>query len=286
MNLDYTYAADFIAFDTETATADPYSICQIGFVVVSHAEIIRKESFLIKPPGNEYAVRNSCLHGIDALKTKESPEFPEVWGQIRDIFTSYLLVAHNASFDKAVLRSALEYYGHEIPDFRCECTYQMSRLDLASLCDALEIELLHHHDALADATACAIAYLKLKLGIRPNHSLIKTRSGPDFFAGHEHLCGDVLKKDLSNADPNHPFYNKKVVFTGVLDNISREEAARAVKAFGADIDSGVTRRTDFVIAGSGAGPTKLKKIQQFISEGSEIRIIGEVEFVKMIRNNE
>jgi DNA polymerase III subunit epsilon len=275
-------AVNFIAFDTETATAQLNSLCQIGFVVVSNAEFIRKESFLVRPPGNEYAVRNSCLHGIDALKTKASPEFPEVWEKIQDLFTSNLLVAHNASFDLAVLRTTLDYYGLEVPDFRYECTYRMSSLDLASLCDALEIELTHHHDALADATACAIAYLKLKIGIKPDFRLIRPKVSPDFFAGHERITGDLLKPDLEHADCNHPLFNKKVVFTGVLDTISREDAAKAVKDHGADIDSGVTKRTNYVIAGSGAGPAKLRKIEQFNNEGSSIKIVGEEEFLGMI----
>jgi DNA polymerase III subunit epsilon len=276
-------AANFIAFDVETATCHPASLCQIGFVVVSDGEIIQRESYLVKPPGNEYSARNSCIHGLDAIKTKDSLEFPAVWDQIKELFTSKLLVAHNASFDLSILKSTLAFYSLEVPDIQCECTYQMSGLNLANLCDALEIELEHHHNALADAIACAHAYLKMKKGIDPDHKLIKPISSPDFFAGHEHLSGNILKKDLSSADPKHPFYNKKIVFTGVLDSISREEAARAVKAHGADIDSGITRKTNYVIAGNGAGPSKLKKIEQFNSEGARIQIIGEEEFLEILK---
>lgn len=283
MHIDLQDAADFIAFDTETATAEMSSICQLGFVIVSGGRMIRQESVLIRPPLNEYAVRNSCLHGIDSLKTKDSPEFPEVWEMIRDLFADHLLVAHNAAFDLAVLRATLECYGLDMPGFRCECTYRMSGLNLASLCDALEIELVNHHDALADATACAIAYLKMKQGIPPDHRLIRPRSGHDFFAGHERITGDLLKPDLEHCDCNHPFYNKKVVFTGVLNAITRNEAAKAVKTCGADIDTGITRRTNFVIAGSGAGPAKLKKIEQFNAQGAGIRIIREEEFLGIIR---
>jgi DNA polymerase-3 subunit epsilon len=276
-------AANFIAFDTETATAELSSLCQLGFVMVSGGQRVRQESILIRPPLNEYAVRNSCLHGIDALKTKDSPAFPEVWTKVGDLFAGNLLVAHNAAFDLAVLRATLAYYGLGVPGFRYECTYRMSGLNLASLCDALEIELVNHHDALADASACAIAYLKMKEGIRPDHGLIKPRSGHDFFAGHERITGDLLKPDLEHCDCNHPFYNKKVVFTGVLNSLTREDAARAARAHGADIDSGITKRTNYVIAGSGAGPAKLKKIEQYNACGAGIRIIGEREFLGMIK---
>lgn len=195
-------AANFIAFDTETATAELSSLCQLGFVVVSGRQRVRQESILIRPPLNEYAVRNSCLQGIDAL---------------------------------------------------------------------------------ADATACAIAYLKMKQGIRPDQGLIKSRSGHGFFAGHERISGDLLKPDPEHCDCNHPLYNMKVVFTGVLSSLTREDAARAAKSHGADIDSGITKRTNFVIAGSGAGPAKLKKIEQFNNQGAGIRIIGEKEFLVMIK---
>jgi DNA polymerase-3 subunit epsilon len=274
---------DFIAFDVETATSELSSICQIGYVIVSKGEIILQESHLVRPPNNEYASRNSCIHGIDALKTKDKPLFPDIWNTIRGHFTSNLLVAHNSSFDLAVLKGTLSYYNLEVPDFNCYCTFRMTGLNLAALCDSLEINLIKHHDALYDAIACAQAYIKLKSGITPDHQLIRARSASNAFAGHERITGEMLKPDLENADQCNPFYCKKVVFTGVLDGISRDDAAKMVRARGADIDSGITRRTHYVIAGIGAGPLKLKKIEQFNAEGAGIRIIEENEFLDMIK---
>jgi DNA polymerase III subunit epsilon len=81
------------------------------------------------------------------------------------------------------------------------------------------------------------------------------------------------------------FYNKKVVFTGVLDGKSRDEAAKIVRTKGADIDSGIICKTHFVIVGSGAGPMKLKKIEQYNAEGAGIMIIGQKEFLEMIKGD-
>ena len=273
---------DFIAFDTETATSNLSSLCQIGYVGVADGEIVLTESYLVKPPGNEYFVRNSCLHGIDALKTKDSEMFPVIWGIIGSHFSSNMLVAHNSSFDLGVLRATMSLYHIPFPPLHCDCTYALSKLNLAALCDALEIKMEKHHDALSDAMACAQAYIKLKSGILPNHQLIRNRPSGNVFAGHEALHGDVLKPDFDNADPNNPFFGKKVVFTGVLDTISRQEAAKIVKDKGADIDSGITKRTQYVIAGSGAGPMKLKKIADFNMRGADIKIINESDFLKMI----
>ena len=275
-------ALSFIAFDVETATANHSSICQLGYVKVLNNTIVESNSFLIQPPNNEYSARNSCIHGIDALQTIDKPQFPSIWEILSSDFCSSLLVAHNASFDISVLKQSLEFYNLEVPGFRYECTYQLSNLKLTWLCEALGIELSNHHNALADAESCALAFIKLKYGIKPNHNLIKREAVEDSFSGHERIKGNLLKPDLEVSDKNHPFYNKKIVFTGVLDAISREEAARIVKSKGADIDTGITKNTQYVIVGHGAGPSKLKKIEDFNSKGSNIKIINETDFLSII----
>lgn len=96
------------------------------------------------------------------------------------------------------------------------------------------------------------------------------------------LAGDVLQQDLTNADPNNPFYDKRVVFTGVLERISRAMAADIVKSMGADINNSISGSTDFVIVGADAGPSKMKKIEDYNAKGANIRIICESEFLRMI----
>jgi DNA polymerase-3 subunit epsilon len=56
-----------------------------------------------------------------------------------------------------------------------------------------------------------------------------------------------------------------------------------LKSKGADIDTGVTKRTRYVIVGKGAGPIKLKKIKEFNSKGACIKILNEATFIKMIK---
>lgn len=275
----------FTAFDTETATSHSASICQIGFVVVRKGQITNEKSYLIQPPGNEYDARHSCIHGIDSLKTKDKPLFPEIWEYIKNEFISSLLVAHNVSFDINILNSSLAYYNLPRPQFNFECTFQLSGLNLKALAESLGIVMIMHHDALSDAKACAQAYLFLKQGIKPNQKLIREYEISNPFAGHEKLTGSILKPDLNVANILNPFYSKKVVFTGILQTMTRNEAAKRVKDLGADIDTGVNKRTDFVIVGQGAGPSKLKKIEDLNSSGSKIRIIIEDDFLDMINKS-
>jgi len=100
----------------------------------------------------------------------------------------------------------------------------------------------------------------------------------------ERLSGDILVPDFENSDPNSPFYFKTVVFTGVLEKISRINAAEKVKSMGADINNTISPLTDFVIVGTDPGPSKMKKIEKFNAAGANIRIIYEPEFLDMLQD--
>jgi DNA polymerase III subunit epsilon len=273
----------FTAFDIETATNQSSSICQIGLVIVENGLITSENSYLKQPPENVFDARHSCIHGIDSLKTKEMPTFPSVWARIKEKFIGTLLIAHNASFDLNILRSTLIYYNLPCPQFECDCTFKMTGMKLKALAESFQITMSKHHDALSDAKTCAQAYMLLKQGLKPSYKFIKDSDNSNVFAGHERLSGNVLKPDLNIENTSNPFYAKKVVFTGVLQTMTREEAAMKIKDLGADIDTGVNKRTDYVIVGQGAGPSKLKKIEDFNTSGSSIKIINEDTFKTMIK---
>jgi DNA polymerase-3 subunit epsilon len=71
------------------------------------------------------------------------------------------LVAHNASFDRNVLRACCDAAGLETPALPFLCTVQVARrtwslrpANLPAVCRFLDIP-LNHHDALSDAEAAA-----------------------------------------------------------------------------------------------------------------------------------
>ena len=72
-------------------------------------------------------------------------------------------MAHNSPFDRSVYTRANEWVGCMAPTYRWEDTVALSRRSLPGLqnhklhtvTDALGIEFFNHHDAFADAVACA-----------------------------------------------------------------------------------------------------------------------------------
>jgi len=273
---------NFVALDVETAQSERHSICQIGLVEVENGVVINEKSYLIKPPGNKYNRHNTLIHGINAEITEKAPTFDEVWPSLELLLEGKLLVAHNSDFDIDCLTKTLNFYELEVPDFNIVCTYKKTGKDLATLCQAYEIDLENHHDALCDAKSCAQLYLKILTNVEPDYSRVnRTARKKNAWEGHASISGDVLKPDLENGNPDSPFYGKKLVITGLFDKIGREEAAIVLKNLGADIDKGVTKKTNFAIVGREAGPSKIKRIEKYNSEGCEIKIVNESEFLSM-----
>ena len=74
-----------------------------------------------------------------------------------------------------------------------------------------------------------------------------------------------------------PLSEKTFLFTGTLEKLTREEAKKLVEAGGGRVAPGVSKKVDFVVAGSEAGG-KLEK-----AEAHGLKVITEKEFLRLAR---
>jgi DNA ligase (NAD+) len=73
-----------------------------------------------------------------------------------------------------------------------------------------------------------------------------------------------------------PLAGKTFVLTGTLPSMTREEASAKIESLGGHVSGSVSKKTDYVLAGSEAG-SKLEKAKEL-----GVRIIDEAEFRKMV----
>ena len=78
----------------------------------------------------------------------------------------------------------------------------------------------------------------------------------------------------ANIDPR--FAGKTFVLTGKLENFNRDDAAKLIEDRGGRVSSSVSKKSDYVLAGSDAG-SKLTK-----AESLGVKVIDESEFQKML----
>lgn len=155
---------DFTAIDFETANSHAASACAVGLVKVREGKVVERASWLIKPPPgrDEFLAFNIKIHGITPEMVADALEWADQLGELRDFVGDDITVAHNAGFDMNVIKSACAETVTPTPKFRYLCSVQVSRktynipshrLPLAA--EAAGFAEFQHHEALADAEACA-----------------------------------------------------------------------------------------------------------------------------------
>lgn len=151
---------NFVAIDFETADYGADSACSVGLVKVENGKIVEEMVRLIKPPRQDF--KFTYIHGLTWNDVKDAPSFSEQWDEIYSFIAGAdYLVAHNAPFDRKVLRTCCEEANIKdtVPEFKCTVQVARKQLEirpakLSNVCEVLGIE-LNHHEALSDARACA-----------------------------------------------------------------------------------------------------------------------------------
>ena len=155
---------NYVAIDFETANAKRDSACAIGLTRVEGGKVVESRSHLIRTPTPDFDYFCTRIHGLRWRDVEGEPTFDQLWPRIAPMFESVgFIAAHNAPFDRSVLRSLCKLYGLPMPTAGFLDTVKLARKSwdlssakLSSVCSFLDIP-LNHHDAGSDAEAPAVS---------------------------------------------------------------------------------------------------------------------------------
>jgi DNA polymerase-3 subunit epsilon len=155
---------NFTAIDFETANSSSASACSVGLVKVRDSVVVDTAYWLIRPPAghDEFTEWNTRIHGIVAGDVKNALAWSEQLPDLVAFADGDTLVAHNAQFDMGVIAGGCAASLITTPPFTYACslliarkTYNLDSYKLPVAAMAAGFEDFEHHNALADALACA-----------------------------------------------------------------------------------------------------------------------------------
>ena len=92
----------------------------------------------------------------------------------------------------------------------------------------------------------------------------------------ERLLKEIAVTEMEQMRRDSPVAGKTVVFTGALEKMTRDEAKAMAERLGAKVSGSVSKKTDLLVAGPGAG-SKLKDAQKH-----GVKVLSEDEWFKLV----
>ena len=287
----------YVGIDFETLYPQRVSACSVGLAKYKDGVLVDKYYSLIRPPFDYPGKKGRVLtwiHGFTEDDVSDVRTFKEILPEIESFVEGLPLVVHNACVERACIRDACTYYDIETSlDYEhiIDTLYLSQQVEakigisdfgpethsLDAVCRRFGVEAKNHHNSLYDAEMCGNLLVEFKKILSENSQemnqvILKESPTPS----HKYNAEDkVQRTDLENVADN-PFKDKVVVLTGFAKADS-QQYAHQLNQLGAIIKEGVNKKTNFLITGYNAGPSKVKKAEEFGA-----RIIAEEEFKEII----
>lgn len=288
---------NFVTIDVEIANSDVGSICQIGMAKYVKGKLIDTYCSLIVPQA-AFSRMNIEIHGITSNMVKDAPSMFDVYGKILQFIGNNLVVSYT-DFDQRAIAKCMVDHNLPLPLLQWVDASVMVRdtcqrfaykgYNLANVCQEWGYQ-FNHHDALEDAKACGFIATTI---LRENNLSVN-----DWVRDGQYHHSNKPKNTTTRFPVNRAiegnekgrFYGLNICFTGEL-SIKRGEIAEIAANHGFHVKAGASKKLDYLVVGTpdlsllnGHDKSiKQRKSEEIISNGGNIKIIEEHEFLKLIR---
>lgn len=209
------------------------------------AETLYKNN-LVKSPADFYDLTFEQLIALDRMGEKSANNIIEG-----------IQLSKNQPFERVLFAIGIRYVGETVAKKLVAAFLTIDQLMQASIEDMLKVD---------------------EIGERIAQTVHQHFQNPRNLQEIERLKSANLQFEAQKIEKaSYVLEGKIFVISGVFEKYSRDELKDMVENNGGKMASGVTSKTNYLIAGSGVGPSKLEKAQQlgvvFLSEDELLQMI-------------
>ncbi|MEH6718328.1 MAG: NAD-dependent DNA ligase LigA [Aurantimonas endophytica] len=221
--------------------------------------------FRVRTPADIFKMRGRDAASLKKLKDKEG--FGEV--SARNLFDA-IEARRTIALDRLIFSLGIRHVGEATAKTLARAYGSFEAFHEAALKVAEgDAEAAAEMDALEDIGGAVITAVARFFSEEHNRHLV------------DELVRELTIETVAKPAATSPVSGQTIVFTGSLERMTRDEAKAMAEALGAKVAGSVSKKTDLVVAGPGAG-SKLKKAAEF-----EIEVIDEdAWFVRIGRGGE
>ncbi len=196
----------------------------------------------VKAPGDIFTLARRDADNLKKLKDKEG------WGatSAANLFDA-IEARRSIALERVIYALGIRHVGEQTAKTLARAYASWQEFHDAVLAVANgDAQAREEMDALDDIGDAVIDSLAHYFGEAHNRELV------------EALAGEIDVQEAERPTMDSPVAGKTIVFTGALERMSRDEAKAMAERLGAKVAGSVSKKTDLVVAGPGAG-SKLKK---------------------------
>ncbi len=220
------------------------------------------ENGLVRDPGDLYTLTYDRLFGLEKIiKSEEGQKdkkisFREktVWNILQGIEQS-----KNTPFERVLYALGIRFVGETVAK---KLAYAFGHIDALKSASREELTGV---EEIGEKIAESVTYFFADEG---NLQLIHRLRGYGIRFETDQTSRTVIQDLLGG---------KSFVISGVFSRFSRDELKEMIESYGGRNVASVSSKTDYLLAGEGMGPAKMKKAQEL-----GVKIISEAEFLGMV----